>query len=69
MKHEDDASDGEDDEEKTGDPSEAKREGEPKTMALHLRREDVEEEVVEDQHGPFQVSIRHPRSEDGLPDV
>ena len=48
MKHEDDASDGKDDKKKTGHPAEAKREGKPKSVAFHLHRKNVKEEVVVD---------------------
>jgi hypothetical protein len=53
MKHQKDTSDGEDDEEKAGDSSEAEGIGELKTMAFHLSREDMEEEVVKDDHRAF----------------
>jgi hypothetical protein len=53
MKHQEDTGDGEDDEEKAGDSSEAEGIGELKTMAFHLGREDMEEEVVKDDHRSF----------------
>ena len=68
MKHQEDTRDGENDEEKAGDSAEAEGIGELKAMALHLHREDVEEEVIVDQHGPFEVGIGQSRSEDRPPD-
>ena len=54
--------------EKAGNSSQTEGVGEAKTMAFHLHGEDVEEEVVVDQHGPFQIGIGYPGSEDGTPD-
>jgi hypothetical protein len=68
MKHQEDTGDGEDDEEKAGNSAEAERIGESKTMALHLRGKDMEEEVVIHHHGSLQVRIRYSGSEDGSPE-
>ena len=67
MKHQEDSSDGEDDEEKARNASEAEGIGELEAMAFHLRREDMKEEVMVHHHGAFQIRIRYPRSEDGSP--
>ena len=67
MKHQQDTGDGEDDEEKARNSSETEGIGESKTMALHLRGKDMEEEVVIDHHGAFQIGIRYSGSEDGSP--
>jgi hypothetical protein len=67
MKHQEYASDRENDEEETGDPSQAECIRETETVALYLRRKNMEEEVVIDQQGAFQVSIRYSSSEDRTP--
>ena len=67
MKHQEDSSDGEDDEEKARNASEAEGIGELEAMAFHLRREDMEEEVVVHHHGSFQIGIRYPGPENGSP--
>jgi len=67
MEHQEDTSDGEDDEEETGNPPEAKGIGESETMTLHLHREDMKEEVVIDEHGPLQIGIGYSCSEDRTP--
>jgi hypothetical protein len=36
-------------------------------MAFDFRREDVEEEVVVDEHGSFQIGIGYSGSEDRTP--
>jgi len=68
VKHEENAGDGEDDEEETGDPSETERITEFETVSLHLRREDMEEEVIVDQQRPFEIGVRYSSPEDGTPD-
>ncbi len=68
MKHQENTGDGEDDEEKAGNSSEAEGIGESKAMALHLCGKDMKEEVVIDYHGSLQVRIRYPGSENGSPD-
>jgi hypothetical protein len=67
MKHQEYASDRKNDEEETGDPSQAERVGELKAMALDLCRKDVEEEVMIDEHGAFQIGIRYSCPEDRTP--
>jgi hypothetical protein len=67
MKHQEYASDRENDEEETGDPSQAECIRETETVTLYLRRKNMKEEVVIDQQGAFQVSIRYPSSEDRTP--
>jgi hypothetical protein len=67
MKHQENTSDGEDDEEKAGNSSETEGIGESKTMAFHLRWKDVEEEVVIHYHGSFQIGIRYSSSKNGFP--
>ena len=67
MKHQEYASDRENDEEETGDPSQAECIRETETVTLYLRRKNMKEEVVIDQQGAFQVSIRYSSSEDRKP--
>jgi hypothetical protein len=67
MKHQEYASDRENDEEETGDPSQAECIRETETVTLYLRRKNMKEEVVIDQQGAFQVSIRYSSSEDRTP--
>jgi hypothetical protein len=67
MEHQENPGDGEDNEEETGDPTEAKGIGDSKTMTLHLHREDMEEEIVIHHHGSFQLRIRYTGPEDGAP--
>ncbi len=67
MKHQEYASDRKNDEEEKGDASQAEGIGKAKAMAFHLRREDMKEEVMIDHHGPFQIGIGYPRSEDRAP--
>ena len=67
MEHQNDAGNGEDDEEKAGDPSQTERIGESKAVAFDLRWEDMKKEVVIDEHGPFQIGIRYSGSEDRTP--
>jgi hypothetical protein len=67
MEHQEDACDGEDDKKETGNTSQAERVGELKAMTLDLCREDVEEEVVVDEHGSFQIGIGYSGSEDRTP--
>ena len=67
MKHQEYASDRENDEEETGNSSQAEGIGESETMAFYLGREDMEKEVVIHHHGSFQIGIRKPGSEYRLP--
>jgi hypothetical protein len=67
MEHQEYARDRKNDEEEKGDSSQAERISESKAMAFDLCREDVEKEVVVDQHGSFQIGIRYSSSEDGSP--
>lgn len=67
MKHQEDASDSEDDEEEARDPPEAERIGESKAMAFYPHRKDVEEKVVIHEHGALQIRIRYSSSENGTP--
>ena len=67
MKHEKNTGDGEDDEEEAGDSSQTEGIGESKTMAFHLRWEDMEEKIVKDYHGSFQIGIRNSGSKDRTP--
>jgi hypothetical protein len=50
-KHQQDAGDGENEKEETGDPSETERIRDPEAMAFHPCRKDVEKEVVKHYHG------------------
>ena len=67
MKHQEYASDRENDEEETGDPSQAECIRKTETVTLYLRRKNMKEEVVIDQQGAFQVGIRYSSSEDRTP--
>ena len=67
MEHQNDSGDREDEEEKTRNSSEAKGIRESKPMAFHFHREDVKEEVMIHQHGPFQIRIGYSGSENGAP--
>jgi len=67
MKHQEYASDRENDEEQTGDPSQAECIRETEAVTFYLGREDMEEKVVIDQQGAFQVRIRYSSSEDRTP--
>ncbi len=67
MKHQEDASDSQNEKEKARDPSEAEGIGESETMAFHFHREDVKEEIVIHQHRSFQIRIGYSGSEDGTP--
>jgi hypothetical protein len=67
MKHQEYASDRENDEEETGDSPQAECIRETETVTLYLRRKNMKEEVVIDQQGAFQVSIRYSSSEDRTP--
>jgi hypothetical protein len=67
MKHQKDARNSKDDKKEAGNASQAEGIGESKAMALHLRREDVEEEVMIHHHGSFQIRIRYSSSENGPP--
>jgi hypothetical protein len=67
MKHQEDTGDRKGDEKKARNSSETESIGESKTMALHLSREDMEEEVLIDHHRAFQIGIRYSGSEDGTP--
>ena len=68
MEHQEDTGYRENDEEQTGNPSQAERIGELKPVTFYLRREEMEEEVVVDEHGPLQIRIGYPGSENGSPD-
>ena len=68
MEHQDDASDREGNKKQARDPSQTEGIRKLEPVAFHLCREDVEEEVIENHHGPFQIGIRKSRSEDGSPD-
>ena len=67
MKHQKDTRNREDDEEQTGDSAQAERVRESKAVAFYLRREDMEEEVVIDEHGTLQIRIGDSGSENGTP--
>ena len=67
MKHQEYASDRKNDEEEKGDSSQTEGIRETEAMALHLRWEDVEEKVVEHEHGSFQIGIGYSGSEDRTP--
>ena len=67
MEHQENASDGEDDEEKAGDPPQTESVGESESVTFHLHREDMEEKIVVHHHGSFQLRIRYSGSEDGAP--
>ena len=67
MKHQEYACDRKDDEKETGDPSQAEGIRETETVTFYLGREDMEEKVVIDQQGTFQISIGHSSSEDRAP--
>jgi hypothetical protein len=67
MKHQEYASDRENDEEETGDSSQAECIRETETVTLYLRRKNMKEEIVIDQQGAFQVSIRYSGPEDRTP--
>jgi hypothetical protein len=67
MKHQEDTGDGKNDEEETGDPSEAKCIREADAVTLYLGREEMEEKVVIDQQGTLQVGVRHSGSENRSP--
>ena len=67
MKHQEYASDRENDEEETGDSSQAECIRETETVTLYLRRKNMKEEVVIDLQGAFQVGIRYSSSEDRTP--
>ena len=67
MKHQKDARNSKDDKKEAGNTSQTEGIGESKAMALHLRWEDVEEKVVEHQHGSFQLRIRYSGSKNRSP--
>jgi hypothetical protein len=67
MEHEEDTGDREDDEKEARDSSEAEGVRELKAVPLYLRGEDMEEKVVIDQQGSFQIRIRYSGPEDGTP--
>ncbi len=67
MKHQEDASNRENDEQEAGDPSQAECIREAEAMTLYLGREDMKEKVIIDQQGALQVGIRHSGSEDRAP--
>jgi hypothetical protein len=67
MEHQEDPCDGEDYEKETRNASETERIGEPKAVAFDFCGEDMEEEVVIDEHGSLQIGVRYPGSEDRTP--
>jgi hypothetical protein len=67
MEHQEYTSDRKNDEEETGDPSQAECIRETEAVTFYLGREDMEEKVVIDQQGTLQIGIRHPSSEDRTP--
>jgi hypothetical protein len=67
MEHQEDASHCKNDEEETRNSPQAERIGEFEAMAFDLSRENMEEEVVINQHGPLQIRIGHSSSEDRTP--
>jgi len=58
---------GENQKKKAGNPSQAECERELEAMTFHLHWENVKEETVIHQHGPFQKGIRNSGPEDGTP--
>lgn len=67
MKHQEDSCNGEDDKEEAGNTPQAERISESEAMAFNFYRKDVKEEVVKDEHGPFQIGVRYSGSEDRTP--
>ena len=67
MEHQEDACDSKDDKKEAGNASETECIEESETMAFDLHREDMEKEVVEHEHGPFQVGVRYSSSKNGTP--
>jgi hypothetical protein len=67
MKHQEYASDRKNDEEETGDPSQAECIRETEAVTFYLGREDMEKKVIIDQQGTLQVGIRRSSSEDRTP--
>jgi hypothetical protein len=67
MKHQEYASDRKNDEKEAGDPSQAECVRKAEAVTLNLGWENMEEKVVVDQQGTFQISIGHPGSEDRPP--
>jgi len=65
--HQKNTGDSEDDEEETRNAPQTEGIGESKAMAFDLHREDMEKEVVEHEHGPFQVGVRYSSSKNGTP--
>lgn len=67
MKHQEDPCDGEDDEKEARNTSQTERVSELEAMAFDFCWKDVEEKVVIDEHGPFQIGIGYSGSEDRTP--
>ncbi len=67
MKHQEYTGDRKNNEKETRDPPQAERIRETEAVTFYLRREDVEEKVIIDQKGTFQIGIRHSSSEDRTP--
>jgi hypothetical protein len=67
MKHQEYASDRKNDEKEKGDSSQAECIRETDAVAFDFCRKDMKEEVVIDEHGPLQIGIGYPGSEDRTP--
>jgi hypothetical protein len=67
MKHQEYASDRKNDEEEKGDSSQTEGIRETEAVTFYLRREDMKEEVVIDEHGALQIGIGYSGSEDRTP--
>ncbi len=67
MKHQEYAGDRKNDEEEKGNTSHAEGIRETEAVTFDLRREDMKEEVVIDEHGPLQIGIGYSGSEDRTP--
>ncbi len=68
MKHQEYARDRKNDEEKKGDSSQTECIRKTEAVTFYLRREDMKEEVVIDEHGSLQIGVRYSGSEDRTPD-
>jgi hypothetical protein len=68
MKHQEYTGDRKNDKEETGNPSQAECIRETEAVTFYLGGENMEEKVVIDQQGTFQVGIRYSSSEDRTPD-
>jgi hypothetical protein len=67
MKHQEDAGNGKNNEEETGNSSQAEGIRELQSMPFDLCRKNMKKEIVVDHHRPFQIGIRYPGSEDRAP--